>query len=268
MSLYSYLVIEYKNKIGKIQDDIQKAIDDIPIVKMESIPTQPNGYDCGAYALQYASVVIRKWPWLSSANHIKGQFKDYISKDSFEQEDINLLRSTYHNWIISQVQLYKNKVDSNSGDIISIGNHTCWVSSKDTHKYYQMNQAAFKNLSPVINGDIRIIYICIYYTTYTYILYNIYLYIGAYTILPEVIARLLSIFRQDSSAINHIHVPLPGNTHRVRDRSIAKVPTSISYHYNKPVIKLLYDDDTNIDNSESISKTDVPYLGNINIIYI
>jgi len=181
-----------KNNVSEVDNlPVNNAIEGIGIVKLTAIPQQPNGSDCGAYALQYASVLISKWPWLSTDLNIQGKFSDYISDDSFGQEEIDIMRVDYKSWIDAQVLVYdeeQKKKDSdigatsgpdidNSPDIVTINGQsvdTCWVSTKDCNLYYKLSENDFKALAPAINGIyLYNIYICIYYTTYIYILYNI-----------------------------------------------------------------------------------------------
>jgi len=101
-----------------------------------------------------------------------------------------------------------------------------------------------------------------------YILHNIHIYIiqhiGDYTIFPEVISKLMKRFTTYSCDSIHVEV----KHKRIRVRQTKKIPNSLSNTTNRDSIDFLYNDDTNCDNAESISKADVPYLGNINIIYI
>jgi len=68
-------------------DGVKVKIEKIPILMMKSVPTQPNGVDCGVYVTEYASLVHQKWP-TSTSNDIEKQFDGYFNKVSFHHDDI------------------------------------------------------------------------------------------------------------------------------------------------------------------------------------
>lgn len=70
-----------------MHDSVKKSIDEIPVLQMKSVPSQPNGVDCGVYVTEYASLVYREWPSSTEVDR-DNQFVASFHKDSFNHDDI------------------------------------------------------------------------------------------------------------------------------------------------------------------------------------